>query len=187
MAGKKKKKGWRERLRRRTSGSGVEPAVLGGGSQLRGPGTVAPARRVRRSEALRSACKDRTRSRAAMAMARWCGRTARRRDGESERSDIARALSRTSCGAASIGSARATSAAQSDNSIARHRRVLARAFARLARATRGIAASGAAAATAGSGNGTMRRSCDAVNGAVARYQPVGCAISMKSRRRDGGT
>ncbi|KAK9140138.1 hypothetical protein Scep_009819 [Stephania cephalantha] len=28
---------------------------------------------------------------------------------------------------------------------------------------------------------------DAVNGAVARFRPVGCAISSKSRRRDGGT
>ncbi|KAK9095258.1 hypothetical protein Scep_026727 [Stephania cephalantha] len=30
-----------------------------------------------------------------------------------------------------------------------------------------------------------RRGCDAMNGAVARCRPVGCAISTKSRRRDG--
>ncbi|KAK9119678.1 hypothetical protein Scep_017771 [Stephania cephalantha] len=30
-----------------------------------------------------------------------------------------------------------------------------------------------------------RRGCDAMNGAVARCRPVGCAISSKSRQRDG--
>ncbi|KAK9093900.1 hypothetical protein Scep_025369 [Stephania cephalantha] len=33
--------------------------------------------------------------------------------------------------------------------------------------------------------GERRRGCDAMNGAVARCRPVGCAISTKSRRRDG--
>ncbi|KAK9166024.1 hypothetical protein Scep_001215 [Stephania cephalantha] len=38
---------------------------------------------------------------------------------------------------------------------------------------------------ADSDDGERRRGCDAMNGAVARCRPVGCAISTKSRRRDG--
>ncbi|KAK9094524.1 hypothetical protein Scep_025993 [Stephania cephalantha] len=35
------------------------------------------------------------------------------------------------------------------------------------------------------GAGERWRGCDAMNGAVARCRPIGCAISTKSRRRDG--
>ncbi|KAK9166284.1 hypothetical protein Scep_001475 [Stephania cephalantha] len=118
----KKKKGWRDgRIRRRTSGSGVEPAVTGGGSQLRGAADggsseagVQPGER-RCSIGLSVASAHSSSGRRLV----WT----ERRDGEPARSsDMAAAPARTSCGAAEHRFSWRDAATPAVTPAARHRR-----------------------------------------------------------------